>query len=534
MKKLCCIILIFFNTVNGIRSQSVYQHISSTEIYSFLDEMANEGFIEINSAAKPYSRKYIATKLEALNNNLPDMNQRQKHELAFYLKDYNKELMPDKKFSKRFDIFYYKDSLFTLNFNPVLGIQYWTNENGTNYHRRNGGEVFSYVGTHIGIYASLCDNHEDKVISSTKFLDTRPGARYKSGNDYSEMRGGMTFSWKWGSLGLIKDHFEWGNNYHYPAILSGKSPSVTQLKLVMKPAEWFEFNYIHGWLVSGVVDSLRSYPYTNSYGSSTRIVYRKKFIAANLFTFKPFKKMYASVGNSIVYSDTEAHPAYLIPFFLYKSIDHTLNQGLSNDGGHNSQFFIDISSRQINHLHLYATLFFDDVAIGRLRQNGHPDYYSLNTGFRVSNLIPNTFLTFEYFQSYPLVYKHNMPTTTYKSNYYNLGHYLQDNSRGFYNEIAIRPLRGLYLKVFYSNAQHGRDHEESGTPRLDVVHLFLDSIEWKQVKAGISASYQIMNDIYIFAGYEFSNTSGNELKYTSPLFHRKVNTFSFGLGYGFH
>ncbi|MFO7657980.1 MAG: hypothetical protein R6W78_13035 [Bacteroidales bacterium] len=534
MRIILFIIIALMLNVSSLSGQTVYQHVSSTQIYAFLDEMANVGFIELNSAVKPYARMFIAEKLAELDKLKESLNQRQQKELFFYLKDYNKELKPSKDFDKRFDLFYYKDSLFTFSFNLVLGLQYWTNENEANYHRRNGGEVFSYVGKNIGVYASLTDNHEEKTLSAPQYLDTRQGARYKSGDDYSEMRGGITYTWKWGSFGLIKDHFEWGNHYHYPSILSGKVPSVTQLRLNIKPAKWFEFNYIHGWLASGVVDSIRSYPYTNSYGSSTRIVYRKKFIAANLFTFRPFKKMYASVGNSIVYSDTEAHPAYLIPFLLYKSVDHTLNQGLLNDGGHNSQFFIDISSRQINHLHLYATLFFDDIAIGRTLENGHPDYYSLNAGFQISNLLPNTFFTVEYFQSYPLVYKHNMPTTTYESNLYNLGHYLQDNSKGIYTEFAVRPLRGLYLKAYYNNAIHGRDHAELGTPRLDVVHLYLDSIEWKQSSFGLQASYQLMNDLFIFAGFELKENDGNEAKYTAPYFMGRNNTFTFGVSYGFY
>ena len=44
-----------------------------------------------------------------------DLNARQQKELDFYLKDFNKELRPGKNFNKRFDIFYYKDSLFTFN-----------------------------------------------------------------------------------------------------------------------------------------------------------------------------------------------------------------------------------------------------------------------------------------------------------------------------------------------------------------------------------------------------------------------------------
>ncbi len=495
--------------------------------------MANIKIIGLNSVVKPYSRMFIAEKLKDISAHVDQLNRRQQQELKFYLKDFNKELMPDKNFDKRFDLFYYKDSLFTFSVNPILGVQFWSNENGTNYHRWNGAEVFSYVGKHFGVYASLRDNHEKKQLSDPNYLTTRPGAKYKSGNDFSEMRGGLTWSWKWGSFGLVKDHFEWGNFYRYPSIMSAKPPSITHLTLNLKPVKWFEFNYIHGWLVSGVVDSTLSYSFTNSYGTRTRIVYRNKYIAANMFTFKPFRNFYASVGNSIIYSDMNVHPAYLIPFFLYKSVDHTLNQNGSNEGGENSQFYLDFSSRQIKHLHLFATLFFDDVSISRLKENHHLDYYSLKAGFQVADLVPNLFLTMSYFQSYPLVYKHDMPTTTYESNFYNLGYYLQDNSREIYLDLIYRPVRGLNIKLYFDFAQHGPDHTSLGTNRLDVVSMFLDKVDWQNQTIGFNASYQVINDVYLFTEITHSNITGDVQKYTPPMYYGKTTTLSVGANYGF-
>lgn len=546
VRKLCFVFFPLVLITANIQSQEVYQHISNRSIYTFLDEMANEHFIEINSAVKPYSRMFIANKLKEINDSSATfLDQRQSKELQFYLKDYNKELLPGKDYDKRFDIFYYKDSLFTFSLNAILGIQYWNNENGGNYHRWNGAEVFSYIGKHVGIYFNLRDNHEEKQLSETfapaggmkdtslNFLSPRPGPVYKSGYDFSEMRGGITYSWNWGSIGLIKDHLQWGSYYHYPSIISDKAPSFAQLKLVMKPVKWFEFNYIHGWLVSGITDSVRSYSYTNSYGTSTRKVFQNKYIASNLFSFKPFKNFYASIGNSIVYSDVNVQPAFLIPFLFYKSVDHTLSDYQGNESGNNSQLFLDFSSRQIKHLHLYATFFFDDISIERLKENGHLDFYSMNLGFRVSNLIPNTYLTFEYFQSYPLVYKHDMPTTTYESNFYNMGHYLQDNSRGVFVALNFKPFRGLDIEARYTLGQHGRDHEELGTVRKEVVHYFMDAIEWQQDLFGLSVQYQILNDINLFSEYEYRHVTGNQDKYTAPYYHGTTNTFSVGVNYGF-
>ncbi len=496
--------------------------------------MANERIIELNSAVKPYSRMFIAKKLNEISENSEQLNKRQAKELQFYLKDFNKELMPDKNFKKRVDILYYKDSLFTFSINPILGIQYWNNQNGSNYHRWNGAEVFAYVGKHLGVYGSLRDNHEDKILSGPQYLNTRPGVVYKgASHDYSEMRGGITFSWKWGSIGLVKDHLEWGNSSYSPSIISGKAPSFAQIKLNMKPAKWFEFNYFHGWLVSGIIDSARSYNFTNAYGTGTREVFYNKYMAANLFTFKPFRGFYASIGNSVVYSADNLKPAYLIPIMFYKSVDHTLSDYQSNYGGQNSQLFFDISSRQIKYLHIYASLYFDDISFNRLKEQGRMGYYSLNTGFRLSNLIPNIAVTFEYFQSYPLVYKHIIPTTTYESNFYNMGHFMQDNSRSYYAEILFKPLRGLDLKLAYNFAQHGTDHAELGTDRQEVVNYFLDAVEWENNEFSFSVNWQVLNDIFVFGEIRYRNTTGDVEKYTAEYYRGETTSFSVGVNWGF-
>jgi hypothetical protein len=210
-----------------------------------------------------------------------------------------------------------------------------------------------------------------------------------------------------------------------------------------------------------------------------------------------------------------------------------MNQTGTNDGGQNSQFYFDISSRQINHLHLYASVFFDDISISRLKENGHFDYYSLKAGTRISNLISNLSITAEYTQTYPLVYKHTMPTTTFESNLYNMGHYLQDNSREIYLDMVYRPIRGLSLKLWCDFAQHGPDHEELGTNRDDVVHMFMDTVLWQNLTIGFSARYQVIHDVYAFFEYEHASVTGDIEKYTPPYFRNSPHNISFGINYGF-
>jgi hypothetical protein len=484
---------------------------------------------------KPYSRKQIANKLDEANKKRQQLNTRQAKELDFYLKDFNKELLPGKDYKKRLDFFYYKDSLFTFLVNPILGGQYYKNENGSAYHRWDGADAFAYIGNHWAFYSSLRDNHESKRMSGPLFLNQNIGANYKStsdgGADYSEMRGGITYTWTWGSIGIVKDHFVWGDNYNGANIFSGKTPSFVAIKLYAKPAKWFEFNYFHGWLVSNVIDSSRSYTFVNSYGKGKRDVMVGKYLAANLFTFIPWKNLHVSFGNSIVYSDIGVQPAYLIPVLFYKSVDHWLSS-VSNIAGQNSQMFFDVSSRQIKNLHLYGTWFLDELNIANMFiPSKQSNFFSIKLGACLSNFsIQNVSLITEYTRTNPLAFQHDIPSTTFQSNGYNLGYYLQDNSQEIFLSLRIKPIKALRIEVSYTNAKRGKDYTELGGSGLGLP--FMDTVKWKNIQMDCKISYQFINDLYLFGEYAKGNMTGDP-RYSPALFQGKTNTFSFGLNLGF-
>jgi len=118
------------------------------------------------------------------------------------------------------------------------------------------------------------------VLSTPNFLNQMPGGNYKplqgtnkARTDFDEARAGISYGWKWGSISLLKDNFTWGNNYNGANIFSGKQPSFAYLSFKMQPSKWFEFNYIHGWLVSQVIDSSKTY----GLGSGLRKSFYPKF-----------------------------------------------------------------------------------------------------------------------------------------------------------------------------------------------------------------------------------------------------------------
>lgn len=542
MKKGLLLFLLYAFFPPFLFAQEINKHISYTSIYDYLDELANTHLIELNSAVKPYSRKFIGDKLREAEKQPEKLTKRQQKDLAFFLKDYNKEVVPDKNFKRRLDLFYYRDSLFSLTINPILGYSQSTNQNGNASHRWNGGELWGNVGGRFGFYFSLRDNGINNVLSAPGYLTQLPGGNYKPyqgtnhvRTDFDEARGGMSYGWKWGSVSLLKDNFTWGNNYNGANIFSGRQPSFAYLQFKMKPVKWFEFTYIHGSLVSQVLDSTRIY----GSGSSLRKNFIPKYVAASIASFMPAKFLWISLGNSIVYADKYIQPIYLIPFMFYPSADHTMNGAGSNSLGENSQMFLDLSLRCIPKTHLYSTLFIDEVNVGKMfTPSKQTNLFSFKAGIRFTNLlVKNTSLTFEYTRTNPWVYVHPIATTAFSSNNYNMGHYLGQNSEELYAGLKVKPARGLVFDLGYSVAYKGevQDFVQVNGVNAGVAGAkFLTSYYWSQRSLLAKVQYEIINDVFVFGSVLVSKVDGLlATQYTAPFYQGNTNTITVGINAGF-
>ena len=199
MKRLISILILVSALAAINQAQDLPVNTSNRGIYDFLDELANTGIIDLNSAVKPWSRAFIAEKLEEAGEQRDNLGKRQQDELDFYLRDYGKELNEGKEWDRRKDAFYFKDELFTLTVNPILGGEFQSNSNGTAKYWRNGAEAWAYIGNWT-FFASLRDNHEAPLLGHPAFLTQRESGHTKGGTDWSEMMAGVTYAWEWGSL----------------------------------------------------------------------------------------------------------------------------------------------------------------------------------------------------------------------------------------------------------------------------------------------------------------------------------------------
>ena len=276
-----------------------------------------------------------------------------------------------------------------------------------------------------------------------------------------------------------------------------------------------------------------------------------------MFTFIPIPKLNISFGNSIIYAEDNVQPGYLIPVAFYKSIDHTLTKGIATEN-QNSQLFFNISSRNLKHVHVYSSVFFDEIKFNRFKpSSAEKNPVSFKIGGKVTNFpIPNLSATAEFTRTNIINYKHSIPAISYASNSYNMGHYLGDNAQELYASLGYKLIRGLDLNVYYLNAQHGNEYNyarrgEDANIRQIISQPSLGDVIWKNQTVGFKALYEVFNNAYAVVNIENSNIEGfdavsepiggeNRMTaqgtldfFTAPFLHGKNTTFTVGFSLGF-
>jgi len=493
MKRIFLYIILLSCFCLTAKAQNIPVPLTYSQIYDYLDELITDGVITAQTSVRPYTRRQVANMLVAAQNADSLLNKRQRADLAFYLNEFALERdtmvnnfvqytdhrtfslsLADPQFSYRMP-----NNLFKMRIRPILGADIMASKKGAILQRWWGAELQMDIARHVSVWGSLRDNSwSGNWLSKTYYptegdrmygarihygasqqapaLNNIAGVQYKEadyGGDFSDSKGGISlYSW-WGSIGLQRENIRWGETYHASNILSGRNPAVPMLTLQLTPCPWFQFDYFHAWLVSNVLDSTYYYLEDNTQGTQTKH-YRpaNKFMAANMFTFTPIRQLSFSFGNSIVYAERNVQAAYFIPFAFYKSLDHLLTKGLRTEN-QNSQAFASVSVRPVEHLHLYSSFYLDEFKFARLKKsNPENNPVSYLVGFNWGGWpLKGLSLKAEFMRSYIACYTHSVAVTAWTSNGYNMGHYMGDNAQSIYTELTYRPIRGMLLRLSYTN-----------------------------------------------------------------------------------
>ena len=532
------------------QAQSVPEALEFTEVYDFLDELATDGIIDLTEAIRPYSRVQIAAMLRCAQDKDSLLSRRQQDDLQFYMQDYALELdtlpvyhsyghrhvtqwiTPVSNLSLADPSLHIltPNKLFKMRLRPILGMDLYVSKKGAITKRWYGAEIQMDIAHHLSIWGSLRDNSwSGQGVKGSKLtygwvgdtpypaLNSLPGVQYKEANyggDFSDSRGGIALYAWWGRIAVERERLQWGDAQLSSTILSAHNPAVPMVTLQLTPCSWFQFDYFHAWLNSNVLDS--TYYYQERYAEGeTKTHYRpmNKFMAANMFTFKPIKYIHFSLGNSIVYSERNVQAAYFIPIAFFKSLDHLMTKGLGVEN-QNSQVFASITIRPTDHLRLYGTFYIDEFKLARLKpSNKENNPVSYVVGFQWSGWPVNGLsLKGEFMRSYIATYTHSIQVLDYTSNTYNMGHYMGDNAQSLFLQLSYRPVRSLRLTLDYTQDTKYRKYDYvrkniAGTRVENPIIAqkpFSEKI-WRNDELKFRAIYEVFNNCYAHVDFIYNN-----------------------------
>ncbi len=540
-------------------AQNIPVPLTQVKLYDFLDELLTDGVVVHQTAVRPYTRAQVAKMLTEAQTADTLLNVRQKKDLAFYLNEFALECdtmvsnyvqytdhstynlsLADPQFSYRS-----KNSMFKMRLRPILGADITAGKKGVLLQRWWGAELQMDIAKHVSIWGSLRDNSWsgdwlNKDYYSGKY-DKMNGARihygasqvqpalmpiagvqYKEasyGGDFSDSKGGISLYAWWGSISVQRENIRWGDAYHASNILSGRAPAVPMISLQLTPCKWFQFDYFHAWLVSNVLDSTYYYMEQTTDGPVKNYRPMNKFMAANMFTFTPIKQLSFSVGNSIIYAEQTIQAAYLIPIAFYKSLDHLLTKGLYTQN-QNSQAFASVSVRPIEHLHVYGSVYVDEIKFSRFKpSNKENNPLSYLVGFNWSGWpVKGLSLKGEFVRSYIASYIHSIEGLDYTSNNYNMGHYMGDNAQSIYAELAYRPLRGLLIKMSYTHDTKYNSYTYlRDNISATIAEKPFDHAIFRNEVVRLDGVYEVHPNMYLTLALEYNNARAFDNQKTDAL-----------------
>ncbi len=543
-------IFIFLVISSLVYAQPVFHSVGNTGVYEFLERMSLKRIITSNEFQKPLTRGEIAQYLIKIDSVKAELDQLEKAELTWFEKEFYDEMYPantdyvgdlgdgilNSSPERRLRPFYYRDSLFTFNLSESVLLT-GASKAGESYQKLSWGfKLYGEITHNFGFSMNFLENSETgKTIDKSKQLSSETGAVFtdKKNNSagYSETTGSLLYGNSWITTGLTKEFMTLGSGYRSQLILSTKAPSFPSLYMKIHPAKWISFYFMHGWLLSGVTDSLATYK--TELVNQPRTIEREKYYVMHALQIVPTANLSMTFGETIIYSDKSPYLGYFIPFLFYRSVDHSISFG-GAESGNNGSIFFDMSYYTKYGAKLYGTLFIDEFSLTNfLKGNSSRN----QIGYTFGTVAYNTFiqnLTFrlEYSKILPWVYSNWIPSQTYRNSDYTLGHYIGQNADQIFTQINYRFSRGLEVKLWAESIRQGGLCEIKYQYTIGYAEKFLYGLRRNETNFGIELSYEYLHDLTGKVFYQYSRVTDEDSTRTPGWQLGSKSTFGISLQYG--
>jgi hypothetical protein len=508
-----CIFL--FNANPG--TAQVFTH--QQTVVAYLERMAQKGAIEFNDLMKPVDRATVFNLLNQLQQN-KNLTKIERDELTFYISYYSfdnlekayipKSLTVFKQIKKNLfkepHILNYSDDNFRLMVDPLAEIGFQGSKK-TSQLISTGFQMMGYAGKRIGFQLSVRDVNETGDYDSLRIDNTLMGFNRKQtiNNNllsYSQFNANLSYRFNKGMITVGQDQNVLGYGKTGNLVLSSKSPSYPYYRFQYNPTKWMSVNYMHAWLQSGVIDSLKSYGTGNSVYGGQRESFIPKFYAIHFVEVRPMKGLSVHLGESIVYTD-QLEPAYLMPLTFFKAYDNNKYNDKITTGA-NGQFFMGISSRnQIPKTHLYAQLFIDEIRVSNIfNSTKSRNQIAYQIGASVTDIgLPYLTLTAELNKVYPFVYRNFLPAQNYSNSNYPLGDWMGSNADRIELIANYHPKPRLNLRAYYRMMAKGGAGSIEQQYFLTPSPIYGYDPQYKTNKFSFESSYELYSNVNILFGY---------------------------------
>ncbi|MFN5480426.1 MAG: hypothetical protein ACK48G_10675 [Chitinophagaceae bacterium] len=344
---------------------------------------------------------------------------------------------------------------FQFNVEPILQGMASVDGDGNRIITRGVGlQLWASLGKRWGFQMYYRDvSEEGDGIDFEKQFTSDPGVikvtnpSAKSLN-YADVRASMHYQWNSGQVSIGKEQYVVGYGLNGNMIHSLKAPTYPYIRVQQKILPRLRFEYVHGILSSGLVDTPNSYRVNNGgvFGGQ-RFKPIPKYYVNHSLMIRLMKGLDLQVGESVIYTD-RIQAGYWLPVMFFKAWDQYFS-GNTLNAGSNTQFYGQISSRnQLKNTHLYATLFVDEISpqviFNRAKSRNQLGF---NIGGSVTDLpgLPYVTINAEYARINPFVYQNLLPAQDFNSSGYGMGDWMGSNADRLIGEIRYTPIPRLRI-----------------------------------------------------------------------------------------
>ena len=522
-------------------------------VYVFLKRMEVRGFIErYHDAILPLSRKEVAGFLEHLASRKDDLSTAEQGYLEDFLAEFQFDVSGSTKglhtlvdseeptFGKALEqtlsnkekyLYAYADSNLSFFVNGLLTgdvrrisgdalgndhsefIQFGGRIRGTIY-----GKIGYYLqGTNAQFWGSRELLERDKFIEQTHTIHVADAQNFDMSEGYIRYDGGLI------SAQVGTERLLWGVGYDQMMVVSD---NVRPFPFIRMDAQYksLKYTFMHGWLLGNSSTLIFSLPSDTSSHFFEPII-ADKYIAAHRLEFS-FPGLFDIGGQEmVIYSNRSVDLGYLTPLIVLESAQRARGER------DNTLWAFDIQTHFLPGLELTGTLLMDDIHFSEFFKNKWYNRYAYQAGAYLTDplMFANLDLRVQWTRVEPYVFAHDRSRDdSYSSLGRILGPDIGPNADEWFFRADYFPLRNLSASVSVTLVRKGNNFLDANGQLVNVggdflqphrlidpvEKTFLDGILVKTRKVDFLATYEIRNQIWLDAWYEYESTRNTSVNST--------------------